>query len=256
MCAIICFGLSQIYAGTIDPNTPDSKYLEYGKKHECVVQLSGLYGENKSSYKGSAVIIKPRIALTAAHVVQKATDCVISVNDTKIKILFAVILKEYNEDNIGPYDIAICFLERDAIIGFYPELYSDNDEVGKICSIAGYGFTGTYNKGISRYDDKKRAGSNIIDGITCGMLVCSVNKSPKTSLEFLIATGDSGGGLFIDQKLAGIHSCIMTDDGKLDSNYNEDSLHTRISIHKSWIEDISSNIEKYAPLIDKSLDKE
>jgi hypothetical protein len=57
----------------------------------------------------------------------------------------------------------------------------------------------------------------------------------KTSLEFLIASGDSGGGLFIDGKLAGINSCIMAVNGSPKSDYRTESGHTRISINLDWI---------------------
>jgi hypothetical protein len=63
----------------------------------------------------------------------------------------------------------------------------------------------------------------------------------KTELEFLIASGDSGGGLFIDNKLAGINSCVMAVDKKPDSTYNDESGHTRISKFIGWIKE---NIEK------------
>ena len=232
------------FGGTIDKNVPDEKYIEYGKKHECVVKLNGLFGEDNKPYNASAVIIKPRIALTAAHVVRTAKDCFITHNDKKNNILCAIMLSEYKEDSIGPYDLAICYLEKEVNLDYFPQLYQKDDEVGKICSIAGFGITGTFDKGMSKHDGKKRAGSNKIDGIISGMLVCSVNKPPKTSLEFLICSGDSGGGLFIDQKLAGINSCIMTDYGNLNADFNEDSLHTRISLHVDWINTIVSKLEK------------
>jgi hypothetical protein len=63
-------------------------------------------------------------------------------------------------------------------------------------------------------------------------------------MEFLIASGDSGGGLFIDQKLAGINSCVMTTDGHTDSNHNDESGHTRISQHINWIESTINENEK------------
>lgn len=233
---VSCLSADRLCSGTIDPHVPDSKYIEYGAKHECVVKIEGLYGEKSAKYAASAVIIKPRFILTAAHVIHESKDCYITLKDKKINILFSMFLTDYDTDKIGPNDIAICYLEEDAIIDFYPELYAEDNEVGKICSLAGFGITGTHKTGMINGDGKKRAGSNIVDGIISGMLVCSVNKPPKTALEFLIANGDSGGGLFIDQKLAGIHSCIMTSDGNLNANYNEDSLHTRISLHKDWIE--------------------
>ena len=101
----------------------------------------------------------------------------------------------------------------------------------------GYGITGNFNTGAKVSDGKKRAGSNVIDYIEKHILVCSASKPGNriTELEFLISNGDSGGGLFIDQKLAGINSGIMCSDKKLDSSYGDESCHTRISIHRDWI---------------------
>ena len=70
------------------------------------------------------------------------------------------------------------------------------------------------------------------------MLVCSASvHSDKniTKMEFLIASGDSGGGLFIDNKLAGINSCVMAVDRSPQSKYNEESGHTRVSKFLGWI---------------------
>lgn len=236
--------ISNIFAGTIDPNVDDSKYIDYGKRHECVVELFGTVENTGLQYRASAVVIRSRIILTAAHVITSGKNPFIVVNGEKINILVSIILQDYKEDGLDACDIAIGYLEMPVKLDFYPELYSNNDEVGKICSLAGYGITGTFRTGMIKHDGKKRAGSNKIDSIINNMLVCSVNKPPRTSLEFLICSGDSGGGLFIDQKLAGIHSCIMTNDGKLDANHNEESVHTRISFHKTWIEEMISKLEK------------
>jgi len=66
-----------------------------------------------------------------------------------------------------------------------------------------------------------------------------------TNLEYCISHGDSGGGLFIDQKLAGINSIVLASDKNPDSNYGDESGHTRISKYKDWIEDnIKSPKEK------------
>jgi hypothetical protein len=130
-------------------------------------------------------------------------------------------------------------------ISYYPELYENQDELNKICSISGFGNSGTHDIGCSRVDGKKRAGSNRISSVTDGMLECSLLDRPNTELEFLIANGDSGGGLFIANRLAGINSSIYTShkDKKLNSDYNDRSLHTRISTHKNWIDRMTKIIE-------------
>ena len=250
---IILLGLSSTaISGTRDPSTPDSKHLAYGKKHECVVQVKGkmevTYKEDEKQEvmaSGSGVIIAKRYVLTAAHVVEKTKDPYIVLHGKKIKIDWVLIPKMYKEANTGPYDIALCRLDEDAIIGFYPELYGKDDEIGKLCSVAGWGMYGTWTTGTIYDDNKLRAGSNYISPIMfCGMMVCSVqDKSKRTSLEYLIGRGDSGGGLFINKKLAGIHSCIYTGDGNLDSSYKDYSAHTRVSLHKPWIDLIINNYE-------------
>ena len=66
---IILLGLSSpAISGTKDPNTPDSKHLAYGAKHECVVPVQGEMkfkekdGEEVTlKFNGSGVIIKKRI---------------------------------------------------------------------------------------------------------------------------------------------------------------------------------------------------
>ena len=63
-------------------------------------------------------------------------------------------------------------------------------------------------------------------------------------MEFLISPGDSGGGLFIDSKLAGIHSGVIEDKpNKGKSKYGAVSLHTRISTYYDWINDSVQEIE-------------
>ena len=102
----ILLGLSGfVHAGTIDPTVNDSKYIEYGKKHECVVPIQGIYSEEegkKIGFFGSAVIIRPRIILTAAHVVGEGKDAYITLNDKKIHLLFGLLLKKYDKIQNNP----------------------------------------------------------------------------------------------------------------------------------------------------------
>lgn len=231
---IILLLLSSIAnGGTIDPRVGDKKYVEYGQKHECVVKIAGSYGENKN-FAASAVVFKPRWILTAAHVVKNAQNCIIVKDGVPIKIDFIAIHSDYVEDNAGKYDIAIGYLAEDCKLDFYPELYENNDEVGKVCSMSGYGITGSFY-GSERFSDgQKRAGSNIIASTDRDLLICNLTDQ-RTQLEFLICHGDSGGGLFIDKKLAGINSCLMAENQRLDGSIGEESGHTRISLFIDWI---------------------
>lgn len=235
---------TSLIAGTIDPSVSDQKYIEYGSKHECVVSIFGKTKKDQTFF-ASAVVIRPRIILTAAHVIKDTSDSFIKFKDKDIKIECAVYPNAFDEKDISKFDIAICLLEKPCDLDFYPELYSEDDELGKVCSIAGFGMHGNYDKGIIGYDGKKRAGSNIVEEISDDMLFCTLTDK-KTSLEMLPSIGDSGGGLFINQKLAGINSIIWTKEknGKLDSNLLDGSGHTRISLHLDWLKKLIDILEK------------
>jgi len=245
---IILFGFSSpAISGTRDPKTPDSKHIAYGEKHQCVVPVRGVQNlddNTKALFFGSGVIIKPRILITASHVLQGADESYILIGDKQIKILGYACPKGDQTKEIGPMDIAVAWLEEPVELDFYPELYSGNDEKGKICSVSGWGKHGTWTTGTIHDDNKRRAGSNHVDNVSFkGMLVTSLDNGVGTSLEYLIGAGDSGGGLFIDKKLAGIHSCIFSGDGKLDSSYKDWAAHTRVSIHKPWMDEIIKILE-------------
>lgn len=227
--------INPLLAGTIDPETPDSKYIQYAKKFIYIGKLCGK-SDDDQTYCASAVAIKPRWIITAAHVVKNSKTCFVTINDKKIYVSKIISHQNFNENNFGKYDIAIGLCDEDIGLSFYPELYDTNDEVNKVCSISGFGLYGTFLTGANRSDHNKRAGSNTVDSIDRDLLICSPSKEHnKTSLEFLICSGDSGGGLFIGNKLAGINSCVLAKDKKPDSTYGDESGHTRISIYKDWI---------------------
>lgn len=233
----LCFFISTTYAGTIDPKIPDQKYIEYGQQFSYVGRLCGEYktGEN---FCASAVAIDDHHILTAAHVVEGSKICFININNKKICVNKIISNKDFNYYQHGVADIAIGYCEEKIGLDFYPELYTDDDEIGKICCISGFGITGNFLTGAINSDGKRRAGSNHIERIESDLLVCNPSKRGSenyTSLEFFIASGDSGGGLFIENKLAGINSCVMSVGSSPSSKYDEDSGHTRISKFVDWI---------------------
>jgi hypothetical protein len=236
---LFCFILCPIsFSGTIDPNIPDSKYIEYGKKFDYVGHISIKKIEDNAFYFGSGVAYNSNVIITAAHLFYNYESAVIFINNKKIPIKKIIVHKDYNYNGFGKGDIALCFLDDNIGLSWYPELYSDLDETNKLCSLAGFGSTGNFLTGVNKVGGIKRAGSNYIDLVDPFVVFCSPSeKYKKTTLEFLIAPGDSGGGLFIGNKLAGIHSFVVEnkqDKGK--SKYGAISAHTRISTYKEWIE--------------------
>lgn len=245
-CLLICsFGLNTI-AGTIDPNIPDSKYLEYAKDFKCVYKICGTYKDG-TLFCASAVVIDSHWVLTAAHVVKDQKICLISKDDKAHEITEVFIHQSFKDEGFGNADIALCYVDDDIGLDFYPKLYEDNDEVNKVCAISGYGLTGTFFTGAIKSDGNQRAGSNHIDEIQGDLLICtpsSRTSKKRSSLEFLIGSGDSGGGLFIDGRLAGINSCVLAADRKPDSTYGDEAGHTRVSKFVEWIKKTKNEKKK------------
>jgi hypothetical protein len=223
-------------AGLRDPETSDLKHLELAQKYNHTGQVLG-FDTKDTPWMGSCVAIHDRIVLTAAHFMIDAKQCSVVINNKKVKAIRWRVHPNFHMPIIGQNDIAIVLLDQNIELQNYPELYVDKNEVNKTCYISGFGYSGTFLEGPSIYDHKLRAGSNIIDFISRGVLVCSPSKNHnKTPLEFLIAAGDSGGGLFIDKKLAGIHSAISQPTKKKNDLYLLESYHTRVSEHIEWIQ--------------------
>lgn len=239
----VVFLVSKTMSGTIDPNINDNKYIEYGKRFKCVAKLCGKSRDGKN-YCASSVIIKPRWAITAAHVVNDIETCELTVEDKKVAIEKIIKHKDFKYEEFGEYDIALCKTSENIDLDSYPKLYTNHDEEGKVCSISGYGISGTFLTGCTKFDGKRRAGLNNIDVIHKHILICSPSTErciDITELEFLIGVGDSGGGLFIDSELAGINSGVMAADKKPDSSYGDEGCHTRISIFADWINNTIEN---------------
>jgi len=235
------------FAGTIKHDVEDDKYVEYGKLHKCVLKLSGVLEENgeEVNYYGSCTAISGSWVLTAAHVVSMSkTNFLIleveeegQIKEKKVLVQKKIIHPNFRYGSYGPSDMALCKLEEDIGLEGYPELYTERNELGKVCGMAGYGKTGTGITGAVKVSDIKRAGSNKVDSVSDDSLYCIMSRDRPTELEFLISHGDSGGGLFIDGKLAGVHSSVKSSNGKPDSNYGDESCHVRVSKpeHLEWI---------------------
>lgn len=238
---LLLFCYSSLYAGTIDPNVPDSKYIQNASSLDYVVEIEGKCQDNSLFY-GSAVLIDDHNFITAAHVVENYKSCKISINRNAFVVARVISHPDFKHEKVGFADIAIGYSNKSFKLKTYPSLYNDNQEQNKICVIAGYGMTGKFNteNKLLVFDRKKRAGSNVVDDIENDTLICvQTNRGENnyTNMEFMIASGDSGGPLFIDDKLAGINSVLTVVKSELEERNRVESAHTRISKFVKWIQE-------------------
>lgn len=224
-----------VFGGTRDPSTPDARHIEYGSKFHSVLRLRTKRASDQVNQQASCVVVSKRHVITAAHVVKGTYEWSVKWDKSEIPVKSVSIHPDYDSKKIGHNDIAVATLEQDIVLDFYPGLYTDKQEVGKVVSIAGYGLAGVFSSKSFTIDANRRAGSNIIERIDGGMLVCTISNYKATALEYCITPGDSGGGLFVGNELAGINSLVMTDHAPLRFGYGEESGHTRVAIHKQWI---------------------
>lgn len=263
--ALLC--TSSAFGITHRPDKPDQAFIDYGKKHDCVVRIKCMGEKCLPLHFGSGTVIAPRVIVTAAHVVHGGVKQAAVYHGEDYEIIASVCPEKFTMEmeEFGKYDIAVCYLGKPIELNHYPPLYTKSDEDGKICSIAGWGRDGTFTTGYSiGTPSLLRAGSNFVDHIEHHLLVCKPSKARDgtrmTSLEAIVAPGDSGGGLFIDGKLAGVHSMLMTNpeykgSKKLDGGYGCMSASTRVSIYNDWILKTAEQIEGHFLLMDQINDK-
>jgi hypothetical protein len=242
--------------GTRNPDVPDEKYLKYGEGFKYVGRICTFEaGDEKGA--ASCVAIRDDIVLTAGHVLRGAVKGHVHFGELEVAIARMVTHPDYDKPGTGnDHDIGICFLERKLDLDFYPGLYDGKDEVGKVVSISGWGMTGTFVDGNTEHDKQRRAGSSVIAEVRGGVrLVTVVPRKKVTALDFCICPGDSGGGLFIDNKLAGINSAVghetiefrRDEEGKIIRDetghgipilgvYDHESCFTRVSKYREWVE--------------------
>jgi hypothetical protein len=47
--------------------------------------------------------------------------------------------KDYDYNKFGKHDLAVCLISGDIGLDWYPEMYDDQNEKGKLCSLSGFG---------------------------------------------------------------------------------------------------------------------
>jgi len=259
-------------AGVIRDDVADSSYTALASSYTSVGQIYG--SDAGGSFAASGVVIDKYWVLTAAHVTSGATALSFYYGDnggswgsfaTRDHV-DAVNWYSYSKwtGSLGNgYDIGLMQFDVDltSLSGVsIANRYTGTSELGRVGTQVGYGTTGTGLTGATTFDGQKRAGENMIDAValtpggTNRILLAdfdnpddaadsSYGASTPLPLEYMIAPGDSGGGLFIDvggiDYLAGITSFGWGRlDGDPNSDYGDVAGFTRVTYFNAWIDSI------------------
>lgn len=250
-------------AGTIRHDAADpAAYLDLAglPEYACVGRFD--MSTNWGEYMASGTLIAPDWVLTAGHVVADATSLTFSIGGSIHAASKWLAHPKWRGDLLGGYDIGLVKLGTPVADAIAPAiLYAGSDELGAVGTAVGFGMTGTGETGAVIFDGQKRAGQNVIDALYGNnprktRLLLSDFDNPDDpadnvfgselplDLEYLIAPGDSGGGVFIDLGsgpiLAGVHSFIGAFDEGPDADYGDISGHIRVSAFGEWIDRVLS----------------
>ena len=222
-----------LIAATV-PAVCQAGVVEAGEKYgDVVCEISGMVSDTVRA-KATAVAINTRWVVTAAHVINGCRDLSLRFADgSTIPVDASAMHPDWSDKQVGRCDIAICRAGRPIPARKYPKIAS-KCRASDRCVIAGFGMHGCLADGALRYDGRLRAGTNCIDRVERNLIACTADRN-GSPLEYLIASGDSGGPLFVDGELAGIHSFTQRDTGTLMNRYGSESLHTLVCVYRDWI---------------------
>jgi hypothetical protein len=254
-CLILACALPTLsQAGTIRDDRDPQLYLSLAAEPQFA-SVGRIDARNAGgSLIGSGTLIAPQFVLTAAHVVDHLSSLQFSLGGTSYTAANWIANPNWNGNLTTGYDLAVVELSA-SVSGIAPAVrYDASNELNALGTFVGFGRTGTGLSGATSFDGQARAGTNVLDGfydnnpriLTADFdnphsgLVNSQGSAVPTNLEYMIAPGDSGGGLFIDTAsgfmLAGVNSFAAAFDGKVDSNYGDVSGDIRVSLFNGWID--------------------
>jgi hypothetical protein len=271
----LAFVASDAAAGVIRHDRNDASHRILSLFYPSVGQVRSTGAAGPSLASGT--LIAPNWVLTAGHVVDDAAALSYSLGGRSFGASAWYAHPQWDGNLSAGHDIGLMRFDVNLamLTGVLPaRLYSGRDEVGRVGTMVGFGYGGS---GLAGLDPAnccvKRAGQNRIDALalTPGednriLLMdfdnpldpadSSFGSRAPLGLEYLIAPGDSGGGLFVRsggvELLAGVNSFIWGRlDGVANADYGDVSGHTRVSSFGEWITSViggpPARVETAAP---------
>lgn len=203
----------------------------------------------------SGVLIGEQYVITAAHVAGSSNpgDYSFTIGGLTYGVSAVTVYSGWSA--LGGNDLAILQLSTSVTNVTPAPLYTGNDELGKTVWVAGYGQPGNGTDGINGARGTLRAATNIIDAYSYGSYTSGNNLFfdfddgtlptnrtglwTMTTYEGMVAPGDSGGGVFIEDGgvyyLAGIHSAVLSGETDPPFGYGNIGGSTRISTNLDFI---------------------
>jgi secreted trypsin-like serine protease len=250
---------TEVRAGTIRDDVDSKFYRSLGTEYPSVGRLL----LNDRTELCSGTLVDPNWVLTAGHCLYtqesgQAKQATFQIGSQSYEADAATYYQNWDGvDAAKGYDIGLLRLTNPVTNIKPATLYKGSTEVGEVAAYTGFGRTGNGAIGATTSNTgTKLAGANVIDGYGSDFysnwsnrIIVSDFDSPSEStnlfgsptpldLEYSIAPGDSGGGVFIDGSLAGVNS-FGSREGN--SKYGSFMGATRVSPYVSWINNAIAN---------------
>lgn len=264
--ALALLPATQATAGVIRNDRSDSTYRELAAQYPSAGRLLFAIDD---TFQGtvalcSGVLITPDFVLTAAHCIDETArpSVLFTVEGQDYVGTRQIIHPQYTGNISDGFDIALVQLDR-SVVGVAPApIYTGSNEVGQTGVSVGFGRSGVGSTGATTAAGIERAGQHTIDSSQGffgpdGQFLLSDFDDPNNSdglnafgstvpldLEYAVAGGDSGGGLFLNDGgtdfVAGIGSFIgafggSAGDGSPNSSYSDISGFSRVSAFTDFI---------------------